>query len=88
MPCMLACFAAGIIGSVAHYAIKKEVRYSVLCGAVLGLIVEACHMLLLCAFGLKAIAAQIALPIMLSNVLAMSYCLYIYKKFGRNKESN
>lgn len=84
MPCMLACFVAGIIGSVAHYAIKKEVRYSVTCGAVLGLIVEACHMLLLCAFSLSSIAKQIAFPIMISNVLAMSYCLHIYKKFARN----
>ena len=86
VPCMLACFLAGIIGSAAHIVIKKKYRYSVLTGVIASLITEGCHMLLLCAFGQSAIAARIALPIIISGALGMAFCLYSYKQFGRTEE--
>lgn len=85
MPCMLACFLAGIIGSVAHLVIKKEIRYNILTGIIASVLTEGCHMLLLCAFGQQEVAAKIALPIIISNVLGMVFCLYTYKKFYANK---
>ena len=87
LPCMMACILAGIIGSVAHIAVKKEIRYEVWFGMLLSLLTEGCHMLLLCLFGLGATAQKIALPILLANILAMAYCLFIYKHFNRGNKN-
>ena len=84
LPCMIACFLAGIIGSVAHKVVKKDYKYSVWFGIALVIITEGLHMLILGAFGLGDLAGKIALPIIISNVLAMAYCLYIYKRFAKN----
>lgn len=86
LPCMLACFLAGIIGTLVHILIKKEYRHRVLTGVIASLLTEGCHMLLLCLFGQAEIAAKIALPIIISNVLGMAFCLYIYKAFGSKSE--
>lgn len=86
LPCMLACFLAGIIGSVAHKVIKKENRYSLLTGLCVSVLTEGCHMLLLLAFGLGETAGKIAVPIIASNVLGMAFCLFIYKQFGSSEK--
>ena len=83
VPCMLACFLAGIIGSVIHLVIKKDIRYNVLTGICASVLTEGCHMLLLCAFDLASVAKQIALPIILANVCGMAFCLYMYKRMNR-----
>ena len=80
-PCMLACFLAGIIGSVIHIVVKKEYRYRIWVGLIASLVTEGCHMLLLCLFGQSALAGKIALPIILANVCGMAFCLYTYKHF-------
>lgn len=87
MPCMIACFLAGVIGSVIHLAVKKELRYKLLTGLIASVVTEGCHMLLLCVFGHSDIAAKIALPIILANVLGMAFCLYIYSRFDKNSEN-
>ena len=87
VPCMLACFLAGIVGSVIHVVVKKEYRYSIPIGLLASVFTEGCHMLLLFAWGQGDIAAKIALPIIISNLFGMFFCLYIYKKFGRNKKA-
>lgn len=88
LPCMLACFLAGIIGSVAHLVIKKKIRYNVLTGIIASIVTEGCHMLILCAFDFSDIAKKIALPIILANVCGMFFCLYVYKHFGRNSDDS
>ena len=85
MPCMLACFLAGIIGSAAHLVVKKKYRYSLVTGLCASILTEGCHMLLLLAFGLGDTAAKIVIPIVCANVLGMAFCLYIYKKFGKSE---
>ena len=85
LPCMLACFLAGIIGSVAHIVVKKEYRYKLTTGLCVSVLTEGCHMLLLIAFGLGETAGKIALPIMLANILGMAFCLYIYKHFDHSE---
>ncbi len=86
VPCMLACFLAGIIGTVIHLVIKKEYRYNLLTGLCASILTEGCHMLLLIVFGLGATAGKIALPIILANILGMAFCLYIYKQFGTGEK--
>lgn len=87
LPCMLACFLAGVIGSAIHLIIKKkEIRYNILTGVIASLVTEGCHMLILVAFGQGEVAAKIAAPIIISNILGMAFCLYIYKKFKRSSE--
>ena len=83
LPCMLACFLAGIVGTVAHLVIKKEHRYNLLTGLILSVLTEGSHMLILVAFGQGELAGKIALPIILANVLGMAFCLYIYKRFDK-----
>ncbi len=87
VPCMLACFVAGTIGSVIHLVIKKKERYSVATGVIASLVTEGCHMLLLCVFGQAAVAGKIALPIIFANVLGIAFCLYIYTKFDRSEKN-
>lgn len=87
VPCMLACFLAGIVGSAVHLLVKKEHRYHVLTGVLASLFTEGCHMLLLCAFGQSATASKIVLPIVIANVLGIAFCLYIYKQFGKKDEA-
>lgn len=88
LPCMLACFLAGIIGSVTHLVVKKEYRYNMFTGLCVSIITEGCHMLLLLVFGLAETASKIALPIILANVLGMAFCLYIYKHFDKGEEKS
>ncbi len=83
LPCMLACFLAGIIGSCIHLLIHKPRRYSLLTGLIASLLTEGCHMLLLVAFDLGNVARQIALPIIIANVCGLAFNMYIYKQFGR-----
>lgn len=85
-PCMLACFFAGVVGYCVHLLVKKEHRYSVLTGVIASVVTEGVHMLFLCAFGQSAAAAQIVIPIMLSNILGLAFCLYIYKRFDMSTE--
>ena len=85
MPCMLACFLAGIIGSVTHLIVKKENRYKLTTGLCDSVLTEGCHMLLLVAFGQSATAAKIVLPILVANIFGMAFCLYIYKRFSGNQ---
>ena len=84
VPCMIACILAGCIGAIGHKFIKKEYRYTLPLGVILVLITEGAHMLLLCVFGLSDVAAKIAFPIIIANVLAMSYCLFIYSRIDRD----
>lgn len=86
MPCMLACFLAGVIGSVIHIAVKKNYRYNLLVGIFASVLTEGCHMLILYLFGFGDIAAKIALPIIIANVAGMAFCLYIYKRFNKAEE--
>ena len=86
-PCMIACILAGVIGSLAHVIFKKKIKYNVFFGMALSVITEGCHMLLLCIFDLSSIAAQIALPIVLSNILGMAFCLFIYKRFAHTNNA-
>ena len=88
LPCMLACFLAGIIGTLIHLLVKKEHRYHIVTGLIASVVTEGCHMLILCAFNLGDLAGQIALPIILANVLGLAFCLYIYKKFSKSTEEN
>ncbi len=83
MPCMLACFLAGIIGSVFHLLIQRADRYTLPTGLCASIVTEGCHMLLLCAFGQGELAAKIALPIIIANVCGMAFCLHIYQCFKR-----
>ena len=85
LPCMLACFCAGIIGSVMHLTIKKPARYSIGVGLCGSLVTEGLHMGLLCAFGLSSVAAAIWLPILLANMGGMAFCLFLYKRCGAGK---
>ena len=88
IPCMLACFFAGIFGSVIHLVAKREVRYNILTGVCSSVIVEIVHYFLLIVFKMGYTAKIIIVPMMLSNVLGMAFCLYIYKCFDKNKEKN
>lgn len=85
LPCMLACFLAGILGSVLHLVVKKEYRYNILTGLGAVLVTEGCHMGLLCAFGLSETAAKIALPIILANLGGMAFCLFLYRRCNESK---
>ena len=85
MPCMLACFCAGIIGSVLHRAVKKPARYSLLTGLCGSVLTEGIHMALLCIFGLASIAAKIWLPILLANICGMAFCLFMYTRCGAGR---
>ncbi len=87
LPCMLACFLAGVIGSVAHLVIKKKYRYNLITGLGLSVLTEGCHMLLLLAVGLTEVAGKIALPMIAANILGMAFCLYIYKHFAKNEKA-
>ena len=80
VPCMLACFLAGVIGSIAYVVIKKEQRCTVLTGICASLITEICHMLLLCAFGLSYVAGAIVIPIIIANVCGIAFCMFMYRR--------
>lgn len=87
LPCMIACIAAGCIGTVFHLLVKKNVRYSIPVGIIASIITEGLHMLLLVAFDLSATAKVISLPIILANVFGMIFCLYMYKKTHPENEN-
>lgn len=80
VPCMIACFVAGIIGSVAHVVIKKEYRYNVLTGICASVITEICHMILLFSFGLGEVAQKIMIPMIVANVCGIAFCMFMYKR--------
>lgn len=88
LPCMLACFLAGIIGSVIHLVIKKDYRYNLLTGLCASVLTEGCHMLLLLAFGLGSVAQKIALPIIIANICGMAFCLFVYKRLDQRGRSS
>ena len=84
IPCTLACFLAGIIGSIAHLVIKKDKRYKLKTGLCMSIITEGCHMLLLVAFGMSATAGKVVVPIMIANILGLAFPLYIYKQLDKD----
>ena len=86
MPCMLACFTAGLIGSLIHLFVKKDIRYSLLTGIAASFFSECIHMGYLCVFGLSDTAAKIALPIIVANVCGMAFCLFMYKRCNPHNE--
>ena len=88
MPCMLACFCAGIIGSLLHLFVKKPARYSLVTGLCGSVLTEGLHMLLLCLFGLSSVAAKIWLPILLANMCGMAFCLFMYKRVSANRTAS
>ena len=86
VPCMLACFLAGVIGSSIHITVKKKYRFNLLTGLCASLVTEGCHMLITALFGYPDVVAKVALPMILSNVLGLAFCLYIYKHFTGNPD--
>lgn len=84
VPCMLACFLAGIFGSIAHLAIKKENRYKLTTGLCMSIITEGCHMLLLVAFGMSTTAFKVVIPVMIPNILGLAFPLYMYNKLDKD----
>lgn len=85
LACMLACFVAGILGSIVHYIVEKDVRYTIPVGVCTMLLSEIIHMLILCAFGFAELAQKIALPIITACVLGMAFCLYMYRRCHQDK---
>ncbi|GEM_PF-6357226 len=86
IPCAIACVVAGVIGCVLHKILLRNDRYTLPVGVLASLLAELFHMGITAAFGYAEVVKIVFMPITLSNLLGMAFCLYMYKCINRKAE--
>jgi len=79
LPCGMACFVSGIVGAVAHKIVKKKYRYGIVTGIIVSVISEVLHYGINFLFGKWDAVKNASIPSLLSVILGMVFCLYMYK---------